>query len=43
LTASFARVQVHANLAAFADFLLHREHTAAGIVGEDSQPGKLKP
>jgi D-glycero-D-manno-heptose 1,7-bisphosphate phosphatase len=41
LTASFARVQVHASLAAFADFVLHREHEAAGIVGEDSRPGKL--
>ncbi len=29
-------VQVHANLAAFADFVLHREHAAAGVVGEDS-------
>jgi D-glycero-D-manno-heptose 1,7-bisphosphate phosphatase len=42
LTVPFPGVHVHANLAAFADFLLHREHTAAGIVGEDSQPGKLK-
>jgi D-glycero-D-manno-heptose 1,7-bisphosphate phosphatase len=42
LTAPFAGVHVHASLAAFADFVLHREHTAAGIVGEDSQPGKLK-
>ena len=43
LTAPFAGVHVHASLAAFADFLLHREHEAAGIVGEDSQPGELKP
>jgi D-glycero-D-manno-heptose 1,7-bisphosphate phosphatase len=33
--------KVHASLAEFADFVLHREHKAAGIVGEDSQPGKL--
>ena len=43
LTARFAGVHVHADLAAFADFLLHREHAAAGVVGEDSQPSKLKP
>jgi D-glycero-D-manno-heptose 1,7-bisphosphate phosphatase len=42
LTAPFAGVHVHASLAAFADFVLHREHEAAGIVGEDSRPGKLK-
>jgi D-glycero-D-manno-heptose 1,7-bisphosphate phosphatase len=41
LTAPFAGVHVHASLAEFADFVLHREHKAAGIVGEDSQPGKL--
>jgi D-glycero-D-manno-heptose 1,7-bisphosphate phosphatase len=43
LTTPFPGVHVHASLAAFADFVLHREHEAAGIVGEDSQPGKLKP
>jgi D-glycero-D-manno-heptose 1,7-bisphosphate phosphatase len=34
--------KVHGSLTEFADFVLHREHTAAGIVGEDSQPAKLK-
>jgi D-glycero-D-manno-heptose 1,7-bisphosphate phosphatase len=34
-------VKVHDDLGAFADFLLHREHVAAGVVGEDSRPGKL--
>jgi D-glycero-D-manno-heptose 1,7-bisphosphate phosphatase len=34
-------VQVHDSLAAFADFVLHREHAAAGIVGEDSRPQHL--
>jgi D-glycero-D-manno-heptose 1,7-bisphosphate phosphatase len=34
-------VQVHDDLAAFADFLLHREHAAAGVVGEDSRPQSL--
>jgi D-glycero-D-manno-heptose 1,7-bisphosphate phosphatase len=34
-------VTVHADLAAFADFVLHREHAALGIVGEDSQPTPL--
>ena len=34
-------VTVHDNLAAFADFLLHREHLAAGVVGEDSRPTPL--
>jgi D-glycero-D-manno-heptose 1,7-bisphosphate phosphatase len=37
-TAGVERVQVHASLAAFADFVLHREHAAAGVVGEDSGP-----
>jgi len=40
-TAGIEGARVHANLAAFADFVLHREHTAAGIVGEDSRPGHL--
>jgi len=31
-------VTVHADLAAFAEFLLHREHELLGVVGEDSQP-----
>jgi D-glycero-D-manno-heptose 1,7-bisphosphate phosphatase len=34
-------VTVHADLAAFAEFVLHREHAALGIVGEDSQPTPL--
>ena len=34
-------VQVHADLAAFADFVLHREHARLGIVGEDSRPAPL--
>ncbi len=32
---------VHDDLAAFAEFLLHREHRRLGVVGEDSQPGPL--
>jgi len=32
---------VHDKLADFAHFMLHREHVAAGIVGEDSRPGTL--
>jgi D-glycero-D-manno-heptose 1,7-bisphosphate phosphatase len=36
-----AGAKVHPSLAAFADFILHREHAAAGIVGEDSRPQKL--
>ena len=40
-TADIAHVHVHASLSAFADFVLHREHEAAGIVGEDSRPGRL--
>ena len=36
-----ADLQVHADLAAFADFVLHREHAALGVVGEDSRPGAL--
>jgi D-glycero-D-manno-heptose 1,7-bisphosphate phosphatase len=36
------RVQVHASLAAFADWLLHREHQQRGIVGEDSRPAGLR-
>jgi D-glycero-D-manno-heptose 1,7-bisphosphate phosphatase len=35
------RVQVHTSLAGFADFLLHREHAAAGVRGEDSRPTPL--
>jgi D-glycero-D-manno-heptose 1,7-bisphosphate phosphatase len=34
-------VQVHADLAAFAEFLLHREHAQLGVVGEDSRPTPL--
>lgn len=40
--AGIAGARVHASLAEFADFVLHREHTAAGIVGEDSRPGELR-
>ena len=35
------QVQVHADLAAFAEFLLHREHALLGVVGEDSRPTPL--
>jgi D-glycero-D-manno-heptose 1,7-bisphosphate phosphatase len=34
-------VNVHDDLAAFAEFLLHREHTQLGIVGEDSRPSPM--
>ena len=37
-TAGIAGVRVHSSLAALADFLLHREHEALGVVGEDSRP-----
>ena len=40
-TASIERVQVHADLAALAEFLIHREHVALGVVGEDSRPAPL--
>jgi D-glycero-D-manno-heptose 1,7-bisphosphate phosphatase len=36
-------VTVHADLAAFADFVLHREHAQLGVVGEDSRPTPLTP
>jgi len=39
--AGIERVQVHDDLAAFAEFLLHREHMKLGIVGEDSRPNPL--
>jgi D-glycero-D-manno-heptose 1,7-bisphosphate phosphatase len=39
--AGIERVQVHDDLAAFAEFLLHREHLKLGIVGEDSRPNPL--
>jgi D-glycero-D-manno-heptose 1,7-bisphosphate phosphatase len=39
--AGIERARVHASLAAFADFVLHREHAAAGVVGEDSGPMPL--
>ncbi len=38
-----AQVHVHQDLPAFVDFVLHREHTRLGIVGEDSQPIPLEP
>ena len=41
LTVGIDGVTVHTNLTDFTDFVLHREHTAAGIVGEDSRPGKV--
>jgi len=34
-------VTVHDDLAAFAEFVLHREHARLGIVGEDSRPTPL--
>jgi D-glycero-D-manno-heptose 1,7-bisphosphate phosphatase len=34
-------VQVHDDLAAFAGFVLHREHAASGMRGEDSRPAPL--
>jgi D-glycero-D-manno-heptose 1,7-bisphosphate phosphatase len=37
-----ARVVVHDDLAAFAEFVLHREHTRLGVIGEDSQPTPLR-
>ena len=33
--------EVHDDLAAFAEFLLHREHAQLGVVGEDSRPARL--
>jgi D-glycero-D-manno-heptose 1,7-bisphosphate phosphatase len=39
--AGIERVHVHDDLAAFAEFLLHREHMKLGIVGEDSRPNPL--
>ncbi len=39
--AGVAGARVHDSLTAFADFVLHREHTAAGIVGEDSRPAAM--
>jgi len=39
--AGIDRVEVHADLAAFAEFLLHREHMRLGVVGEDSRPNPL--
>lgn len=40
-TAGVDGVQVHASLADFAHFVLHREHQAEGVVGEDSGPMPL--
>jgi D-glycero-D-manno-heptose 1,7-bisphosphate phosphatase len=34
-------VTVHSDLAAFAEFVLHREHSLLGVVGEDSRPTPL--
>jgi D-glycero-D-manno-heptose 1,7-bisphosphate phosphatase len=42
-TAQIDAAHVHANLAAFADFIVHREHAATGEVGEDSRPTPLMP
>jgi D-glycero-D-manno-heptose 1,7-bisphosphate phosphatase len=39
--AGIERVEVHADLAAFAEFLIHREHEMLGVVGEDSRPTPL--
>jgi D-glycero-D-manno-heptose 1,7-bisphosphate phosphatase len=41
-TQGMGAVHTHDNLAAFAHFLLHREHAAAGITGEDSRPTLLE-
>ena len=41
--AGIERVQVHADLAACAEFLVHREHELLGVVGEDSRPTPLTP
>ena len=35
-------LHVHADLGAFVDFVLHRQHAALGVVGEDSRPGGLQ-
>ncbi len=40
--AGIANVNVHDDLAAFVDFLLHREHAQLGVVGEDSRPARLE-
>ena len=40
-TAGIADAKVHPNLMALADFLLHREHLATGVLGEDSSPAPL--
>jgi D-glycero-D-manno-heptose 1,7-bisphosphate phosphatase len=37
-----ARVVVHDDLAAFAEFVLHREHEQLGVIGEDSRPTPLR-
>jgi len=42
-TAGIDRVQAHDNLVALAEFLIHREHVALGVVGEDSRPTPLAP
>jgi D-glycero-D-manno-heptose 1,7-bisphosphate phosphatase len=34
-------ITVHEDLAAFAEFLLHREHVLLGVVGEDSRPSPM--
>ncbi len=36
------RVVVHDDLAAFAEFVLHREHEQLGVIGEDSRPTPLR-
>jgi len=41
MVAAAAGTQVHKDLAAFADFLLHRERAERGIDAEDSIPGAL--
>jgi D-glycero-D-manno-heptose 1,7-bisphosphate phosphatase len=40
-TAAVPGVQVHASLADFAHYVLHREHREHGVVGEDSAPTPL--
>lgn len=41
-SAGIAGLHVHADLGAFVDFVLHREHAALGVVGEDSRPAGLQ-
>jgi D-glycero-D-manno-heptose 1,7-bisphosphate phosphatase len=40
-TQGMSAVHTHDSLTAFADFVLHREHAATGVAGEDSRPSRL--